>query len=145
MFTNKQVQRMEYVVDNCRAGLKTSLGGTLPAGTLTRDALPLGSVNPGGSETIGCTATTYPSSLFCPGSVIPKVRIYNNGQSTLSTVSVGLIFDGGTPVVVNLSPNLAFGASAVATFPAVTAGAGTHSFKYYTFNANGAGPDQNVA
>ncbi len=142
MFTNKQAARMEYVLDNCRSGLKTSLGATPPATAVTRDAAPASSVNPGGSEQVGCTTTSYPATISCPGAFIPKVRIVNNGLNNLTSVTVGLIVNNGTPTTVNLSPNLAFGATAVVSFPSISVTTGTYTFKYYTANANGAGADQ---
>src|ERR1035437_3858342 len=84
MFTKKQVERMEWILDNCRSGLKTSVGGTIPGGAVTIDASPYQSVNPGGSEVVGCTSFAYQSTIPCPGNFIPKVRIRNNGLNTLN-------------------------------------------------------------
>ncbi len=142
LFTNKQAARMEYVLDNCRASLKTSLGATPPAGAITRDAAPSASVNPGGFEQVGCAITTFPATLSCPGAIVPKVRIVNNGLNTLSTVTVGVIINGGSPTTVNISPNLVFGATTVVSFPSINVVVGTYTFKYFTSNANGLGADQ---
>src|ERR1700730_15025401 len=105
MFTLKQVERMEWTIENCRASLLTSNGATPPAGAALRDATPISVVNPGGVEINGCTLTTYPASP-CAGSFSPKVRISNNGLDTLKNVKVGMIVDNGTPVIVSLSTNL---------------------------------------
>jgi hypothetical protein len=142
MFTKKQVARMQWVLDNCRAGLKTSLGATPPAGAITRDAAPAASVNPGGSEQVGCGSIIYPSTITCAGAFSPKVRIINNGLNQLNSVTVGMIVNNGAPTTVNVNPNLAFGATAVVTFPSINVTVGSYTFKYYTTNANGAGPDQ---
>ncbi|MDB5224144.1 MAG: type sorting protein [Chitinophagaceae bacterium] len=142
MFTNKQVERMEWVIDNCRSGLKTSLGATIPAGAFTLDASPFQSVNPGGSEVTGCTTFLYQSTIPCPGNFIPKVRIRNNGLNTLNTVTVGMIINGGVPTTLNISPNLPFGYTTVVTFPSVPVTTGTYTIKFYTANPNGVNPDQ---
>ena len=142
MFTKKQAERMEWVIDNCRSGLKTSLGGIVPPGAVTLDASPYQSVNPGGSEVIGCTSFAYPSTIPCPGNFIPKVRIRNNGLNPLNTVTVGMIINGGAPVIQTLSPNLPFGYTTVVTFAAFPVTTGTYTIKFYTTTPNGINPDQ---
>ena len=142
MFTKKQAQRMEWVIDNCRPGLKTSLGATIPTGAITLDASPHQSVNPGGAEVIGCTSFTYQSVIPCPGNFIPKVRIRNNGLNTLNTVTVGMIINGGAPVTMNISPNLPFGYTTVVSFNAIPVTTGIYTIKFYTRNPNGINPDQ---
>ncbi|MDQ6756127.1 MAG: choice-of-anchor J domain-containing protein [Bacteroidota bacterium] len=142
MFTKKQVERMEWVLDNCRASLKTSSGATIPSGAVTIDASPVQSVNPGGSEVVGCTSVDYVSVVPCSGSLTPKVRIRNNGLNTLNTVTVGMIINGGTPVTVNISPNLPFGYTTVVSFPSVNVASGVYTIKFYTKNPNGVDPDQ---
>lgn len=142
MFTKKQVERMEWILDNCRTSLKTSLGATLPAGAPTRDASPYQSVNPGGLEVVGCSSFSYQSVIPCPGNFIPKVRIRNNGLNTLNTVTVGMIVNGGAPVTQNISPNLPFGYTTVVTFGAVPVTTGNYTIKFYTTNANGITTDQ---
>ena len=142
MFTKKQVERMEWILDNCRSGLKTSVGGTIPGGAVTLDASPYQSVNPGGSEVVGCTSFAYQSTIPCPGNFIPKVRIRNNGLNTLNTVTVGMIINGGAPTTLNISPNLPFGYTTVVSFAAVPVTTGTYTIKFYTANPNGVNPDQ---
>jgi len=142
MFTNKQVERMEWVIDNCRSGLKTSLGATVPGGAVTLDASPYQSVNPGGTEVIGCTSFAYPSTIPCPGNFIPKVRIRNNGLNNLNTVTVGMIINGGPPTTLNISPNLPFGYSTVVSFSAVPVITGTYTIKFFTSRPNGVITDQ---
>lgn len=142
MFTNKQAERMEWVIDNCRPTLKTSLGDEFPTGSPALDAQPFESVNPGGTEVIGCSAFTYQSTIPCPGNLIPKFRIKNNGSNTLNTVTAGMIINGGIPVTMTISPNLPFGYSTVVTFAAVPVTTGTYTIKYFTSNPNGAIADQ---
>lgn len=142
LFTKKQVERMEWVIDNCRASLKISLGGNIPSGAQTVDASPFQSVNPGGAEVVGCSSFAYQSTIPCPGNFIPKVRIRNNGLNTLNTVTVGVIVNGGAPVTQNISPNLSFGYSIVVTFAAIPVTTGTYTIKFFTSNPNGVNPDQ---
>ena len=142
LFTKKQVERMEWVIDNCRSTLKTSLGATIPPGAATTDASPFQSVSPGGSEIIGCISSAYPSVLACAGTFIPKVRIRNNGLNTLNTVTVGMIINGGAPVTMNISPNLLFGYTTVVSFSSVNVTPGIYTIKFFTKNPNGINPDQ---
>ena len=142
MFTKKQAERMEWIIDNCRSGLKTSLGATVPAGAPTLDASPYQSVNPGGFEVTGCTSASYPSVIPCPGNFIPKVRIRNNGLNTINTVTVGMIVNGGAPVTQTISPNLPFGYTTVVTFGAIPVTTGTYTIKFFTSRPNGINPDQ---
>lgn len=142
MFTKKQAERMEWIIDNCRSGLKTSQGGTLPPGAVTIDASPVQSVNPGGSEVTGCNTVSYPSSIACAANLVPKVSIRNNGLSTLNTVTVGMIINGGTPVTQNISPALPFGYTTVVSFGSVPVTPGTYTIKFYTTNPNGVNPDE---
>ena len=142
MFTKKQVERMEYVLNTYRTGLLSSLGSTPPVNAITRDAAPILPINPGGYETTGCTSVYHPSALTCAGSITPKVLIVNNGLNTITSIIVGYRLNGGAPVIVNLSPNLALGATQVVSFPAISAGTGSYTFKFFTANENGGGADQ---
>ncbi|MEO9003274.1 MAG: choice-of-anchor J domain-containing protein [Ginsengibacter sp.] len=145
LFTDKQVARMEYVLDNFRTSLKTSLGGTVPANAIMRDAAPILPVNPGGIETSGCNSIYYPSTLTCAGSITPKVLIRNNGVNTINSLTVGYRLNGGSPVFVNLSPNLLSGATLLVTFQTMSVSTGTFAFKFFTSNVNGSGNDQVTA
>ncbi len=144
MFTIGQVKRMHYVLEFCRSGYLTTQGVVLPAGAATLDAAPQSAVNPGGSELVGCVSTTYPSVLTatgCTGTVAvqPKVRIANNGTTTLTSVTVGYRYDNGTAnsqTVTGL--NIPSGGTQVITLsPSVTIVIGTHTFKFYTAAPNG--------
>lgn len=89
MFTNKQVARMEYVLNNFRAGFLTSLGLTPPAGSAALDISPTVVVSPGGSEfnSSTCTTTNYPLPT-CPGVFTPRVTVSNNGTTTITGLTV---------------------------------------------------------
>jgi len=144
LFTNKQVERMEWIVDNQRSGFKSSLGGTAPAGAIRLDVSPYESVNPGGIEAIGCSSFEYPSVFACPGSIVPKIRIKNNGTQPVKSVTVGLKINGvdQLPVTISIAgAGLAFGETKVVSFPLINILNGTYNFKFYTYNVNGAGND----
>lgn len=142
MFTNKQVARMEYVLDTYRTALETSLGATTPAGAPTRDASPIYSINPGGLESSGCTSIFHPSTLSCAGNITPMVLIENKGLSTITSVTVGYRLNGGPPVTVNINPNLLSGANQMVSFPAISVATGAYTFRFFTSNVNGGGTDQ---
>jgi hypothetical protein len=142
MFTKKQVERMEWVVNNARTGLITSLGCQPPAGTVSLDALPFQSVNPGGMEAVGCTITTYPSSLGCASSFQPKVRIKNNGLTTMTSVTAGYRYDNGAAVSNSYVVNIPAGGTSVLTLPLLSGlTPGNHALKFFTSGPN-SGVDQ---
>jgi hypothetical protein len=141
MFTKKQVERMEWVLDVSRAGLKTSLGCQPPINAITVDAAPLQSVNPGGFELTDCNTRSYSSVVLCAGSFTPKLRIINNGSLPLNSVTVGYQIDNGTAVTQTVNINLPLGATTVVTFPPASVTAGDHQLKFFTLNPNGS-PDQ---
>jgi hypothetical protein len=142
MFTKQQVARMEYVLDNFRAGLKTSVAGTVPSNAVTRDAAPVLAINPGGIETSGCNSIYYPSTLTCAGNITPKVLIRNNGVNTINSLAVGYTLNGGAPVLVNLNSDLLSGETQIVAFQTTAISTGTYTFKFFTANVNGGGNDQ---
>jgi hypothetical protein len=144
MFTKKQVERMQWVLLNARPGLATSAGANAPTGINKRDAMSAETVNPG-TETSGCSAIINPSFLNCPGSIVPKVRIKNNGSDSITSLKVGLTVNGvvKTPVTVTIpSPGLAFGATTIVNFPSLALTTGNYVLKFYTYNVNGITVDQ---
>jgi hypothetical protein len=141
LFTKKQVARMEYVLQNYRSSLITSTGATAPAGAPAVDAAPILSVNPGGIETTGCTSIFHPSTLTCAGNIVPKVLIKNNGLNTITSITVGYVLNGGTPVTVSVNTNLVSGATQMISFPSIAVPIGNYIFKFFTKNANGSATD----
>ncbi len=144
LFTKKQVQRMEWVLDNIRAALKTSSGALPPATTVTTDASPFAAVNPGGQEAVNCNAESYPQVQACPGTMIPKIRVRNNGTGTINSFTTGLLVNGllQTPVAVKVPPpGLLPGYTMVVSFPVFSVITGTYTFKFFTYNINGNGVD----
>lgn len=138
MFTNKQAERMEWIVANCRSGYLTSLGCSPPATGPSLDAAPVAAINPGGSETsASCVTINYPIPL-CPSTIAPKVRITNNGLNTLTSVTVGVRIGTGTPVTVNATGlSLAAGATTIITLPNISLTTGTNQLKFFTSAPNG--------
>ena len=136
MFTAKQVERLEYTLENCRASYLTSDGATPPSGATTIDVSPITVVNPGGSEVSGCSVVYYPG-FPCAGSFAPKVQIANNGLDTIKNVTVGVVVDNGPASTVNLATNIPFGYTAVVTLPAITVSNGSHTLKFFTQSPNG--------
>ncbi len=143
MFTKKQVERMEYVLNTYRNSALLHLRrATLPSNPITIDASPVESINPGGFETSGCNSIYYPSTLSCAGNFVPKVLIKNNGLNTITSITVGYVINNGTPVTVSLNTNLSTGATQMITFPATTVGNNNNVFKFFTKNVNGNATDQ---
>lgn len=142
MFTKKQVERMEYVLNTYRTALLTSNSATLPLNSIATDASPIASVNPGGFESSGCNSIYYPTAISCPGNFIPKVLIKNNGVNTITSITVGYVLNNGSPVTVTLNPNLASGGIQIVTFPSMSVSTGNNTFKFFTTNVNGTGADQ---
>src|SRR5688572_16352913 len=143
MFSKGNVERMHWVLENCRAGYLTTLGGVPPPGSAVLDASPTAIVNPGGSELIGCTPQTY-SVPSCPGPVTnPKVRITNTGLNVITALTVTATFNGSpfgtTQTLTGL--NLASGASIVVTFTGTaTFISGSNTLSFTVTSVNG-GPD----
>jgi hypothetical protein len=144
MFTKKQVERMEWVLDNARTSLKTSLGCQPPASTVSLDALPFQSVNPGGMEAVGCTATSYPSVFGCASTIQPKLRIKNNGLTAITSVTAGYRYDNGAAVSNSFVVNIPVGGTTVVTLPSLVLSTGSHALKFFTSNPN-SGADQTPA
>lgn len=142
LFTKKQVARMEYLLDNYRSSLKTSLAATPPAGAHTIDAAPVSSINPGGIETNGCNSIYHPSALSCAGNIVPKVLIQNKGLNTITRITVGYVLNNGTPVTVTMNTNLLSGQTQTISFPSVAVAIGNSVFKFFTKNVNGTATDQ---
>ncbi len=155
MFTIGQVNRMHYVLENCRPGYLTSQGAVPPASAPTRDAGVTAVINPGGSDIVGvckytnptCTApftcTSYPTPI-CPGNLAPKVRVSNKGYATLTSYTVNWTLNGTpqTPVVVS-SASLAPLEDTTITLSSVAL-ASNNTLKFWTSNPNGSTDQNNV-
>jgi hypothetical protein len=136
MFTLKQVERMEWVIENCRSGYLTSNGAVPPVGAITLDISPAAVVNPGGNELIGCNNVNYPP-LSCAGNVQPKLRVVNNGLDPITDFTAGLLINGVPQPEQSFNGTLLVGESSVVTFPAFNFVNGSYTLKFYTKNPNG--------
>ena len=149
MFSKGNVDRMHWVLENCRAGYLTSLGCVPPAGAVTLDAAATVMVNPGGSELNGCLSTTY-GAVVCPGPVTnPKVRITNTGLDPITSLSVRALFNTVVIGTQNLTGlNIPSGGSIVVTFPGVInfiGGVNTLTFEILSVNGGADGvPANNI-
>jgi hypothetical protein len=128
MFSKTQVERMHWVLENCRVGYLTSNGCTPPASIATLDGAITEIVNPGGSETLAApTCTTINYALpTCPGPITPRVRVQNVGTTTLTSVTINYVI-GATNVTTTYPVNLATGKSAVIVLGAVPTALGANT------------------
>lgn len=141
MFTNGQVQRMHWLLENCRPGYLTTLGGQYPAGMPALDAKAATIVAPGGADFNGtnCTSVTY-GTPSCAGGFTPRVRVTNGGTTTLTSITVTTTINGANPVVQTIATNIATGKSAVLTLNNQTAVTGSNLFTI-TLSAPNGGTD----
>lgn len=142
MFTNGQVARMHYVLENFRAGYLTTNGATPPSTYPSLDAAASFVISPGGSEfnNTTCTITSYPTPI-CAGAFIPKLQIKNLGSATLTSITAAITVNGTTTsqTFTGLSV-LTFGTT-VLTFSAKNLVTGTNTISY-TLSAPNGGVDE---
>ncbi|TCZ71762.1 M43 family zinc metalloprotease [Flaviaesturariibacter aridisoli] len=139
MFTTNQVARMEWVLENRRAGYLTSDGALAPAGTPALDIAPARFINPNGIlfDNTACSASGF-SVPVCAGPLTPRVEISNRGNSTITSLTVSVQVNSGTPQSMTVNGlNLTYGNSTVVTLPTVTLVNGTNVIKVTTSSPNG--------
>lgn len=141
MFTNGQVQRMHWLLENCRPGYLTTLGGQYPASMPALDAKAASIVAPGGGDFNGtnCTSVTY-GIPTCAGGFIPRIRVTNGGTTTLTSITVTTTINGANPVAQTIATNIATGKSAVLALNAQTAVTGSNLLTF-TLSAPNGGTD----
>jgi Pregnancy-associated plasma protein-A len=122
MFTNGQVQRMHWLLENCRPGYLTTLGGQYPAAMPALNVKATTIVAPGGADfNVGnCTSITY-GIPTCAGGFTPRIRVTNAGTATLTSVTVTTTINSVNPVTQTIATNIATGKSAVLTLNTQTA------------------------
>ena len=145
MFTKGQVERMHYLLENCRSGYLNSSLHLPPPGTPTLDAALMNIVNPGGSEfgANECLTSIYPASV-CPGNLSPRVRIENRGTTTITSVRLGFSINGVQQPAQTYTVNIAFGNSVVLNLPSINLPRGSHGISIYTSLPNGNADEQPV-
>jgi hypothetical protein len=141
MFSNAQVLRMEWLLENCRPGYLTTLGGQYPAGMPALDAKAASVVAPGGADfnTGTCAGITYgiPS---CAGSFTPRIRVTNGGTTTLTSITVTTTINGANTITQTISTNITTGRSAVLVLNNQTAVPGSNLLTF-TLSAPNGGTD----
>lgn len=141
MFSNAQVARMEWLLENCRPGYLTTLGGQFPASMPTLDAQANSIVAPGGVDFDPgtCTELTY-TTPTCPGAFTPRIRITNGGTATLTAITVTTTINGANPVVQTITTNILTGKSATFVLNNQTAVVGSNLLSI-TLSAPNGGSD----
>jgi Pregnancy-associated plasma protein-A len=141
MFSNAQVQRMEWLLENCRPGYLTTLGGQYPAAMPALDARAANIVAPGGADFIlaNCSGISY-STPTCAGPFTPRVRVTNMGTTTLTSITVTTTINGANTVTQTITTNIATGKSATLLLNNQTAVAGSNLFTI-TLSAPNGGTD----
>lgn len=134
MFTNIQVARMHWVLENCRAGYLTSNGCQLPAGTPALDGALIEVVSPGGSELVGCTLVSY-TVAGCSSNFAPKVRIQNRGATTITGVKVQVTTPTGT-TTQTVSVNIPYSKSEVVTLGTSSLNVGSNTVTFTLLEVN---------
>jgi Pregnancy-associated plasma protein-A/Secretion system C-terminal sorting domain len=139
MFTKGQVERMHWVLENCRPGYLTSLGCVPPASASSLDAAAVDVVSPGGVEWIQatCSSVSYPLAGGCTGTFTPRVRIKNNGTTTLTSVTIVVTINAVTLSTTVVPVNLVAGASTVVVLPVATLVNGANNISYTVSAPNG--------
>lgn len=93
MFTNGQVTRMEWVLENCRSGYLTTQGHLPPAGAKNQDIALIKIINPGGSEydVATCKTKTYAIPSCGDGLIDGRIQVQNRGFDDIFLVNVGFL------------------------------------------------------
>ena len=125
MFTKKQVDRMQWVLDNCVASLKTS-NGCVP---------PVLSPN---NASISAVVTPAASFVTCDPTIPLTVTLRNAGSNTITSVTITVIRNGTTVETRNLAGlNLASLATQNVVLNAVPLALGANSIQICTSLPNG--------
>jgi hypothetical protein len=139
MFTKQQVGRMEYMLENYRAGYLTTDGATPPSSIPALDVSPTIVVSPGGSEfnNSTCATTAYPAPT-CAGNITPKIAVSNFGTTTITSVTVSLSNNGGPTVTTTATGlNITTGSAATVTLPAIALSPGANVLTFVVSAPNG--------
>jgi len=84
------------------------------------------------------------SGTFCEAQVTPSFSIQNNGQQTLTSLTVTYGFDGNLNQIYNWTGNLPQWQSTVITLPTAVLTAGNHTFGASISNPNAGQTDENT-
>jgi hypothetical protein len=124
MFTQKQVDRMQWVLDNCIASLKTS-NGCVPPVLIPNDA--------------GISAAVNPPANFvtCDPTIPLTVTLRNAGSNALTSVTITVVSNGTTVQTFPWTGNLASSATVNVPLNAVPLVLGANSIQICTSAPNG--------
>ncbi|RYY41010.1 MAG: T9SS type A sorting domain-containing protein [Chitinophagaceae bacterium] len=142
MFTVNQVKRMHYILETFRPGYLTTDGATAPVGTANLDAAPSRFINPNGiiftdQPGPGCASTGF-SVPLCPGAFTPRVEIINRGNTTITSVTIGVQLNSGATQTTTINGlNLTFGSTTIVSAPQITLVNGANVIKVTTSAPNG--------
>ncbi len=125
MFTLKQVDRMQYILDNCLASLKTSNGCVPPV--LTPNNASISAIN-----------TPAASFVTCDPTIPLTVTLRNAGSNALTSVTITVTSNATTVQTFNWTGNLASLATTSVTLNAVPLVLGANSIQICTSLPNGA-------
>ena len=124
MYTKKQVDRMQWILDNCLASLKTS-NGCVPPVLLLNNA-GISQINTPGASFVTCDPTT-PST----------VTLRNFGSNPLTSVTITVIRNGTTVQTFPWTGNLASLATVSVPLNPVPLVLGANAIQICTSNPNG--------
>jgi hypothetical protein len=124
MYTKKQVDRMQYTLDNNLASLKTS-NGCVPPVLLLNNA--------------GISAINTPVASFitCDPTIPSTVTLRNYGSNALTSVTITVVRNAVTVQTINWTGNLASLATVSVPLNAVPLVLGANSIQVCTSNPNG--------
>lgn len=126
LFTEGQADRMETALETMpdRSPLLSS-NGCLPPVLFNNDVKVL--------------STNFPDNdiVYCNQGFTPSIRIQNQGALPLTSVTINVSIDNGTPVATNVTLNLASLRETVISANAITSTIGSHTIKIYTTLPNG--------
>lgn len=140
MFTNTQAARMEWVLEFSRAGYLTSNGCQLPAGIPALDGAITSIINPGGIEVLpppSCAVVTY-TLPTCPGPIVPRVLVTNQGTTVLTSVTISVANGGPATTATYPLNNLAYGKSQVVVLGSTPTNLGANALVITITQVNGA-------
>jgi len=131
MFTQLQCVRMNTAITTSpdRVGLTTSNGCT-----------PVVS-NPNNAGV--AILSPLSGTSLCVGTIAPQITLFNNGNNALTSVTISVVLNGGTPVVTNWTGNLAAFSSTPVTLGALTLGSGTNTITVTLSQPNGVADTDN--
>ena len=78
-----------------------------------------------------------PSATLCTNTFTPQITIANYGTSALTSATINVSVDGGTPTTTAFTGNIARCSTQVVTLSPITSVPGNHTLTIYTTNPNG--------